>query len=152
MWPDQCWTPDEGANRKSPLHQDSNAGRSKENFRILAAPTITTGSVSQAPSDSTDDSIDFSELMTKPEKIIESPGAQDWDSDFAGLSNPQSAEFVNPSNRFQSDTKSFTSTSLSDSKSVSHSQNLGSEKSQSSHDLFFQEIITYSMENSSLQE
>ena len=66
MWPDQRWTPEEGA-IESPLHQDSNADRSKENFRILAAPILTTGSVSQAPNDSTDNSIDFSELMTKPE-------------------------------------------------------------------------------------
>ena len=86
MWPDQRWTLEEGA-KKSPLHQDSNADRSKENFQILAALLLTTGSVSQAPSNSNDDSIDFSELMTKPEKIIESPGAQDWDSNFAGLSN-----------------------------------------------------------------
>ena len=90
--------------------------------------------------------------MTKSEKIIESPGAQDWDSDFAGLSNPQSAKSDNPSNRFQSDTKPVTSTSLSYSKPVPRSQNPGSEKSQPSHGLFFQEIIKNSMEDSSLQE
>ena len=66
MWPDQQWTPEEGA-KESPLHQDSNADRSKENFEILAAPLLTTGSVSQAPSNSTDNSMDFLELMTKPE-------------------------------------------------------------------------------------
>ena len=76
MWPDQRWTLEEGA-KKSPLHQDSNADRSQENFWILAAPLFTTRSTSQAPSNSTDNSIDFLELMTKPEKIIESPGAQD---------------------------------------------------------------------------
>ena len=130
MWPDQRWTTDEGTNRKSPLHQDSNADGSEENFQILAAPTLTTGSVSQAPSDSTDDSIDFSELMTKHEQIIESPGVQDWDSAFAGLSNLQSAKSDNPSNRFLSDTKPVTSTSLSISKPVPQPQDPGSEKSQ----------------------
>ena len=67
MWLDQSWTPEEGA-KKSPLHQDSNADRSKENIWILAAPLLTTGSVSQAPSNSTDNSIDFLELMTKAKK------------------------------------------------------------------------------------
>ena len=90
--------------------------------------------------------------MTKPKKIIESPVAQDWDSDFAGLSNLQSAKFDNPSNRFQSDTKPLTSISLSESKPVPHSQDPSSEKSQPSHGLFFQEIIKDSMEDSSLQE
>ena len=99
MWPNQLWTPEEGAN-KSPKHQDSNTDRGEENFWILAAPLLTTGSISQAPSDSIDDSIDFLELMTKPEKIIEFPGAQDWDLDFAGLSNLQSAKYDKSSNRF----------------------------------------------------
>ena len=71
----QNWTPDEGAWSLDPLHQDSNQDGIEENFWILAAPILTTGSISQAPNDYTDDSIDFSELMTKPEKIIDSPGA-----------------------------------------------------------------------------
>ena len=75
-----CWTPARGASSSDPLCQDSNHdGIEEENFRILAAPLLTPGSIPLAPGDSTDDSIDFSELMTKPEKIIESPGAQDWD-------------------------------------------------------------------------
>ena len=90
--------------------------------------------------------------MTKPEKIIESLGAKDWDWDFAGLSNLQSAESDNLSNRFHSEYNPFTSTSLSDSESLLHSQNLGSENSQSSHKLFFQEIIENSMKDSSSQE
>ena len=75
MWPAQHWTPGKGAQNKNPLRQDSNTDGIEENSRILAAPTFTLGSVLQAPSNSTDDSIDFSELMTKPEEIIESPGA-----------------------------------------------------------------------------
>ena len=76
MWPNQHWTLGEGA-EMIPLHQGSNDDTGEEEFWILAAPLLTTGSVSQAPSDSTNNSIDFLELMTKPEKIIESPGAQD---------------------------------------------------------------------------
>ena len=83
MWPAQHWTPNEGAQKKNPLHQDSNTDGIEENFRILAAPLLTPGSVPQAPSNSNDNSIDFSELKTKPEQIIESPGAQDLDLDFA---------------------------------------------------------------------
>ena len=101
MWPAQHWTPNEGAQKKDPLHQDSNTDGIEENFQILAAPLLTTGSVSQAPSNSTDDSIDFLELMTKPKKIIESPGAQDWDTIFDGLSNLQSVKIDNPRNPFQ---------------------------------------------------
>ena len=99
MWPDQYWTSGEGA-QTSPPHQGSNDDTGEEEFQILAAPLLTNRSAAQAPSDSTDNSIDFLELLTKPEKIIESPGAQDWDLDFAGLSNLQSAKSDNPSNRF----------------------------------------------------
>ena len=67
MWPAQNWTPGKGALSLDPLHQDSNQdGIKEESFQILAAPLLTSGSVPLAPSDSTDDSIDFSELMTKP--------------------------------------------------------------------------------------
>ena len=110
----QSWTPVRGAPSSEPLRQDSTQDRNKDkNFRILAAPLLTPGSVPLAPGDSTDDSIDFSELMTKPEKIIESPGAQDWDSIFDGLSNLQSVEIANPSNRFQSEANPNTLTLLS---------------------------------------
>ena len=80
MWPAQSWTPGGGAPSPDPLRLESTQdGDEDESFRILAAPLLTSGSVPLAPGDSTADSIDFSELMTKPEKIIESPGAQDWD-------------------------------------------------------------------------
>ena len=94
MWPAQNWTPDEGALSLDPLHHDSNQDGIEENFRILAAPLLTPRSVPLAPSDSTDDSIDFSELMTKPEKIIESPGAQDWDTIIDRLSLLQSKPLI----------------------------------------------------------
>ena len=80
MWPDQHWT-------LGDLHQGSDDVSGKEEFQILAAPLLTTRLASQALNDSTDDSIDFLELLTKPEKIIESLGAKHWDLGFAELSN-----------------------------------------------------------------
>ena len=137
MWPAQHWTPGEGAHNKNPLRQDSNADRLEENPGIQAPPSSILGSVLQAPSNSTDDSIDFSELMTKPETIIESPGAQDWDLGFAELSNLQSAKSHNPSNRFQSDTKPTASTSLHSSNLIPPSSDSGSDKSQPAHLRFY---------------
>ena len=70
MWPNRLWTlgdPQPGYLVES----------DEEEFRILAAPLLTTGSASQAPPNPTDDSINFLELLTEPEAIIESPGAQD---------------------------------------------------------------------------
>ena len=80
MWPNLRWT-------SGDPQQGSCADSDDEEFRILAAPLLTMGSASQAPPNPTDDSIDFSELLTKPETIIESPGAQNWDLSFAELSN-----------------------------------------------------------------
>ena len=88
--------------------------------------------------------------MTKPEEIIESPRAQDWDSIFNRLSNLQSVKIANPSTRFQSEANSSTSTSLSQSNLVSSPQNSGSKKDKP-HSNFFKEIITDSMTNSSLE-
>ena len=67
MWPNQRWTLGEGT-QMSPPHQGSNDDMGKEEFWILAAPLLTTGSIAQAPCDSIDDSIDFLELLTKPKK------------------------------------------------------------------------------------
>ena len=125
--------------------------RDEENFQILAALFLTPGSVPQAPSDSTDNSIDFSELMTKPEKIIESPGAQDWDTIFDGLSNLQSVKNDNPSNHFRFEANLDTLTSLSVPNPVPLPQNPGSEKSKPLHGKFFEEIIKDSMTSSSLE-
>ena len=68
MWPNRLWT-------LGDPRPGSFVDSDEEEFRILAAPLLTTGSASQAPPNPTDDSIDFSELLTKPETIIESPGA-----------------------------------------------------------------------------
>ena len=57
------------------LIQDPSSDSEDEEFRVLAAPLLTTGSVTQAPPNLNDFFIDLSELMTKPETIIESPGA-----------------------------------------------------------------------------
>ena len=89
--------------------------------------------------------------MTRPEKIIESPGAQDWDTIFDGLSNLQSVKNDNPSNRFQSEANSSTTTSLSQSNLTSSPRNSGSKKDKP-HSNFVKEIITdymtdYSLEN-----
>ena len=90
--------------------------------------------------------------MTKPEKIIKSPGAQDWDTIFNGLSNLQSVKIDNPSNRFQFEVNPDTSTSLSVSNPVPRPQNLGSEKAKPLHGKFFEEIIKDSMASSSLED
>ena len=87
--------------------------------------------------------------MTKPEEIIESPGAQDWDSIFNGLSNLHSMKIANPSTRFQSEASSSTSTSLTQSNLASPPQNSGSKKDKP-HKEFFKEIISDSMTNSSV--
>ena len=76
MWPAQHWTPGGEGHKFNPLRQDSKANKLEENSRILTSPS-SLGSVLQAPGIPTEDYIDFSELMTKPEEIIESPKAQD---------------------------------------------------------------------------
>ena len=78
MWPAPHWTPGGGGYRRNPLRQDSKANEIEENSRIQTA-TPSFGSVLQAPGISIEDYSDFLELLTKPEAIIESPGAQDWD-------------------------------------------------------------------------
>ena len=70
MWPNLRWT-------SGDPQQGSCADLDDKDLRILAAPLLTTGSASQAPPNPTEDSINFSKLLTKPETSIESPGAQD---------------------------------------------------------------------------
>ena len=67
MWPHQRGTLE--------IPQDPSSDSEDDQFRVLAAPLLTTGSITQAPPNLTDFSIDLSELMTKPKKITESPGA-----------------------------------------------------------------------------
>ena len=90
MWPYQRWT--SGDPLQGP-YSDSD----DEEFWVLAAPLLTTGSVPQAPQNLTDYSIDLSELMTKPETIIESPGADCGDGHLSGPSNLSSHKSPNPS-------------------------------------------------------
>ena len=59
MWPHQHWT-------LGVPTQDPPSDSEDEDFWVLAAPLLTTGSVTQAPPNLTDFSIDLSELMTKP--------------------------------------------------------------------------------------
>ena len=100
MWPAPRWTPDGEGSSTNPLRQDSKANEIEEDLRIQTTlPSF--GSTLQAPGIPIEDYSDFSELLTKPEAIIESPGAQDWDSIFKGLSNVRSVEIANPSHRLQ---------------------------------------------------
>ena len=80
MWPHQCWT------LGDPL-QGPSSDSDDEEFWVLAAPLLTTGPIPQAPPNLTDFSIDLSELMTKPETIIESPGPDCGDGHLPGPSN-----------------------------------------------------------------
>ena len=100
MWPAPHWTPGGEGYGRNPLRQDSKANEIEENSRIQTT-TPSFGSVLQAPGIPIEDYSDFLELLTKPEEIIESPGAQDWDSIFNRLSNLNSVEIANPSTRLQ---------------------------------------------------
>ena len=111
MWPHQRWT-------SGVPTQDPPSDSEDEDFWVLAAPLLTTGSVTQAPPNLNDFSIDLLELMTKPETIIESPGAKSWDWYFSKLSNLSSHESPDPSSRFTSDIEPTASTSLHSSSSV----------------------------------
>ena len=96
MWPAPRWTQDGEGSSTNPLHQDSKANEIEEDLRIQTAlPSL--GSALQALGIPLEDYSYFSELLTKPEAIVESPGAQDWDSIFKGLSNVKSVEAPNPS-------------------------------------------------------
>ena len=80
MWPNQRWT--SGDPLQGP-YKDSD----DEEFRVLAAPLLTTGSVTQAPQNLTDYSINLWQLMTRPEIIIESLGAECGDGHLSELFN-----------------------------------------------------------------
>ena len=148
MWPAPHWTPGRGGYNRNPLRQDSKANEIEENSRIQTT-TSSFGSVLQAPGIPIEDFSDFSELLTKPEKITESPGAQDWDSIFNGLSNLSSVEIANPSHRLQTEDSSSTSTTLAQSNLASPQQK-SSSNTDKPHREFFKEIITDSMKDSSV--
>ena len=98
MWPEQQRMPNTMSSSTNPMRREL-AANEDEDVRIQRQLPIF-GSAPQGPSIPIEDYADFSELLTKPETIIESPGAQDWDLGFAELSNLQSAKSYNPSNRF----------------------------------------------------
>ena len=97
MWPEQQQTPDAESNLYNPLRQESAANKDEEGRIQSELPSF--GFALPAPGIPIEDYADFSELLTKPEAIAESPGAQDWDSIFKGLSNVKSVEAPNPSHR-----------------------------------------------------
>merc|ERR1712240_28175 len=67
------------------------------------------GSALQGPGIPAEDLADFSELLTKPETIAESPGAQDWDFNSIKLSSVRSDNIDNPSRHLQGEDYSSTS-------------------------------------------
>ena len=78
MWPHQRGSLE--------IPQDPSSDSEDKEFRVLAAPLLTMGSFTQVPLNLTDFSIDLSELLTKPETIIESPGADCGDGHLFGQS------------------------------------------------------------------
>ena len=143
MWPYQGWTSGD------PL-QGSCSDSDNEEFWVLAAPLLTTGSVTQAPQNLTDYSIDLSELMTRPKTIIESPGAKCRDGHFSELSNLSFHKSPNLCSHFTSDIEPTASTSLHSSNSVPLASDSVSDKPQPAPGLFFQQIVRDSMDHSSL--
>ena len=112
MWPHQRGTLE--------IPQDPSSDSEDEEFWVMAAPLLTTGSITQAPPNLTDFSIDLSELMTKPKTIIESPGVDCGDGHLFEQYTQSSHKPPNPSSRFGSEIDPTPSTSLLDSYSVMH--------------------------------
>ena len=77
MWPEQQQTPDAESNLYNPLRQESAADKDEEVRIQSKLPTF--GSALQGPGIPIEVYADFLELLTKPDTITESPGAQDWD-------------------------------------------------------------------------
>ena len=73
MWPEQQQTPDAESNFHNPLHQESVADEVEDVQIQSELPTF--GSAPQGPGIRIEDYADFSELLTKPKAIIESPRA-----------------------------------------------------------------------------
>ena len=90
--------------------------------------------------------------MTKPETIIESPGAKCWNWYLSKLSNLSSHESPNPSSCFTSDMEPMASTSLHRSSSVPPASDSVSDKPQPAPGLFFQQIVRDSMDHSAMQD
>ena len=143
MWPEQQQTPDAERDFHDRLRPES-AANEDEDVRIQSElPTF--GSALKAPGIPIEDYADFSELLTKPETIAESPGAQDWDSIFTGLSNVRSIVIPNPSHRLQKEDSSSTSTGLAQPNLAPPKRKSGSKKVKP-HQEFFKDIIADSMQ------
>ena len=143
MWPEQRRMPHAMSSSTNPMRQEL-AADEDEDVRIQRQLPVF-GSAPQGPGIPIEDYADFSELLTKPETIAESPGAQDWDSNPKGLSNVRSVVTSNPSRRLQKEDYSSTSTSLPRSSLVPPKQKFGSKKVKP-HQEFFKEIIADSMQ------
>ena len=103
------------------------------------------GSALQGPGIPIEDLADSSELLTKPELIAESPGAQDWDSNSIQLSSVRSADIDNPNPHLYREDYSSTSTSLPSSSPVPPTRTSGAKKVKVQQE-FSQDIFADSME------
>ena len=83
--------------------------------------------------------------MTKPEAIIEFPGAPVWDTNFGRLSNSQSVPNINSSNCFRYEINSKPPSTLFSSDPVPLPQSHSSENIKPTHGKFYEEIIKDSM-------
>ena len=95
MWPEQQRMPKTTSSSTNPMSREL-AADEDEDVRIQGQLPVF-GSAPQGPSIPIEDFADFSELLTKPETIAESPGAQDWDFNPITLSNVRSVVVGNPS-------------------------------------------------------
>ena len=150
----KCGPPKVGLQVEGPLHQTCfTENPLKTGSRImgfLAASLLTPGPVTLAPGEnSTDNYKDFSELMTKPETIIESPGAIVWESNFGRLSNSQSVPNLPSSNCFRYEANFNPPTELSSLDPISLPQPQSSESNKPDPGKFYEEIIRDSMSGSS---
>ena len=142
MWPYQQRRPSTTSSSSNPMSRDLAADEDEDVRTQGQLPVF--GSALQGPGIPIEDLADFSELLTKPETITESPGAQDWDSNPITLSNVRSVVIGNPSHRLQRKGYSSTSTSLPRSKPATSTQTSGSKKVKP-HQEFFKDIIADSM-------
>ena len=142
MWPEQQRMPNTMSSSTNPMRREL-AADEDEDVRIQGQLPVF-GSAPQGPGIPIEDFADFSELLTKPETIAESPGAQDWDSNPITLSNVRSVVIGNPSHRLQREDHSSTSTSLPRSSPATPKQTSGAKKVKP-HQEFFKEIIADSM-------
>ena len=97
MWPYQQRRPSTTSSSSNPMSRDLAADEDEDVRTQGQLPVF--GSALQGPGIPIEDLADFSELLTKPETIAESPGAQDWDHNPIPLSNVRSVVIGNPSHK-----------------------------------------------------